>query len=90
VTLSWPGFCGTEGEEPEQEGSMKGLLLSLALLLLSLSLSVPVGPAGSAALHGSPAAAGKVRCVKGLISVEGVSDQQAILFVQDGFSCKPA
>ena len=69
---------------------MKGLVLSLAPLMLLLCLFLSVELAGSAALHGPPAAAGKLRCVKGLISVEGVSDQQAILFVQDGFSCKPA
>jgi len=73
-----------------KEGAVKNFVLSLALLMLSLCLSVPVGLAGSAALHGPPAAAGKLRCVKGLISVEGVSDEQALLFVADGFSCKPA
>ena len=69
---------------------MKGLLLSLAPLMLPLCLFLSVELAGSAALHGPVAAAGKLRCVKGLITVEGVTDQQAILFVQDGFSCKPA
>jgi hypothetical protein len=69
---------------------VKNLILSLALVALSLGGSASVGLAGSAALHGPPATAGKLRCVKGLISVEGVSERQAILFAQDGFSCKPA
>ena len=58
-------------------------------LVLSLALSVCVGLAGSVALHGPAAAAGPLRCIKELISVGTVTDEQAILFVGDGFSCEP-
>ena len=77
---------------------MKNLAPWLALLVLPLGFSVSMGLAGSAALHGpAPVAlqrpgpvAGALRCVKDRIIVEGVTDERAILFVQDGFSCKPA
>jgi hypothetical protein len=69
---------------------MKTFVPWLALLVLSLGFSVSVGLAGSATLHGPAPVAGALRCVKDRISVEGVTDERAILFVQDGFSCKPA
>ena len=68
---------------------MKNLAPWLALLVLPLGFSVSMGLAGSAALHGPAPVAGTLRCVKDRIIVEGVTDERAVLFVSDGFSCKP-
>ena len=69
---------------------MKNFVPLLALVALSLWFSGSAGLAGSAALHGPAPVAGTLRCVKDQIIVGRVADERAILFVQDGFSCKPA
>jgi len=72
-----------------RRGAVKNFVPLLALVALSLWFSVSVGLAGSAALHGPAPVAGTLRCVKDQIIVGRVADERAILFVQDGFSCKP-
>ena len=69
---------------------MKNFVPLLTLVALSLWFSGSAGLAGSAALHGPAPVAGTLRCVKDRITVEGVAEERAILFLQDGFSCKPA
>lgn len=68
---------------------MKNMVLSFAVLVLSLGIFAAAGPARSVPPHGPAAADSRLRCVKGLIGIEGVTAEQAILFVEDGFSCKP-
>ena len=68
---------------------MKRLVLSLAFLALSLGLSRSVGPAGAVATPGPPGIAGPFRCVKDELSVDGVADEQEVLFEEVGFICQP-
>jgi hypothetical protein len=72
----------TKETRMQKEGFMKRLLLSLGVAA-SLHL------VGMAATPGMVGLSGQLRCIKAGNSVDGISDEQAILFEEVGFICQP-
>ena len=58
-------------------------------LLLSLGVAASLQLAGIATSAGVVGPTGQLRCVKADTSVDGISDEQAILFEEVGFICRP-
>jgi hypothetical protein len=58
-------------------------------LLLSLGVAASLQLAGIATSAGVVGPTGQLRCVKAETSVDGISDEQAILFEEVGFICQP-
>jgi hypothetical protein len=70
---------------------MKYLLPALGLAA-SVALArgtAAVGLVEGTAPHRSIGLTGQLRCVKAETSVDGVSDEQALLFEEIGFICQP-